>query len=149
MGLKGNDKFPLEATSLFQDLKTQKVFSFQNVITTKSHPGTHNIIFCINIDSMGLKGNDKFPLEATSLFQDLKTQKVFSFQNVITTKSHPGTHNIIFCINIDSMGLKGNDKFPLEATSIFLILKTQNVSSFQNVITPKCHPGTQFVLLEK
>jgi hypothetical protein len=72
-----------------------------------------------------------------------------SLQNVITIKSHPGTHNIIFCINIDSMGLKGNDKFPLEATSLFQDLKTQKVSSFQNVITPKSHPGTQFVLLEK
>jgi hypothetical protein len=34
-------------------------------------------------------------IEATSLFQDLKTQKVFSFQIVYPPKSHPGTHVFI------------------------------------------------------
>ncbi len=34
-------------------------------------------------------------IEATSLFQDLKTQKVFSFQIVIAPKSHLGTHVFI------------------------------------------------------
>jgi len=34
-------------------------------------------------------------IEATSLFQDLKTQKVFSFQIVYPPKSHLGTHVFI------------------------------------------------------
>jgi len=34
-------------------------------------------------------------IEATSLFQDLKTQKVSSFQIVRPPKSHPGTHIIV------------------------------------------------------
>jgi hypothetical protein len=34
----------------------------------------------------------------------------------------------------------------IEATSLFFILKTQKVSSFQNVITPKSHDGTHIVV---
>ena len=44
------------------------------------------------------------------------------------------------------MGLKGNDKFPLEATSLLFILKTQKVSSFQNVILPKMPSGTHIII---
>jgi hypothetical protein len=44
------------------------------------------------------------------------------------------------------MGLKGNDKFPLEATSLFFILKTQKVSSFQIVILPKMPSGTHIII---
>ena len=35
-------------------------------------------------------------IEATSLFQDLKTQKVSSFQNVITPKMPSGTHIVVY-----------------------------------------------------
>jgi hypothetical protein len=34
----------------------------------------------------------------------------------------------------------------LEATSLFFILKTQKVSSFQNVITPKMPSGTHIII---
>jgi hypothetical protein len=34
-------------------------------------------------------------IEATSLFQDFKTQKESSFQIVCPPKSHPGTHIVI------------------------------------------------------
>ena len=102
MIFKPTNHFPkyqrIEAASLFQDLKTQKDSSFQIVCPPKSHDGTH-IVVAIEENRLAKipKPTNHFPkyqtIEATSLFQDLKTQKDSSFQNVIMIKSLPGTHN--------------------------------------------------------
>ena len=129
----------IEATSLFFILKTQKVSSFQNVITPKSHSGTHIIIPSRKTDLPRFLNPAKhFPkyqtIEVASLFFILKTQKVSSFQNVITPKMPSGTHIIMPSRKTDLPRFLNPAKhFPkyqtIEVASLFFILKTQKHSS--------------------